>query len=317
VTAPYQGAGREVGVEEAELARRESNIWRDTGRNVVHQRNAIVGLIILGFLVLIAVFAEQIAPYPPNQVLIGVVPGAKPAAPPCVHAFGCPETKPQFLMGTDPNVRDEFSRVVFGSRVSLFVGFATVGFAIMLGMLAGLVAGYAGGWGDNVIMRGMDILLVFPALLLAISIVTALGQSLINAQLAIGIVAIPIYARITRASVLSVKETDFVTASRALGESSRGLIFRRILPNSITPLIVAGTLGIAGAVLDVAALSFLGLGAQPPLAEWGSMIGIDSGRLFSAPWLIIFPGIALSLTVFGFNLLGDGLRDALDPRLNR
>jgi len=317
VTAPYQGAGREVGVEEAELVRRQSNIWRDTGRNVVHQRNAIVGLFILGFLVLIAVFADQITIYPPDQVLIGVVPGARPAAPPCVHAFGCPEDKPQFLMGTDPNVRDEYSRVVHGARVSLFVGFATVGFAIMLGMLAGLVAGYAGGWGDNVIMRAMDILLVFPALLLAISIVTALGQSLINAQLAIGIVAIPIYARITRASVLSVKETDFVTASRALGESSRGLIFRRILPNSITPLIVAGTLGIAGAVLDVAALSFLGLGAQPPLAEWGSMIGLDSGRLFSAPWLIIFPGIALSLTVFGFNLLGDGLRDALDPRLNR
>ena len=317
MTAPYQGAGREVGVEEAELVRRQSNIWRDTGRNVVHQRNAIVGLFILGFLVLIAVFADQITIYPPDQVLIGVVPGARPAAPPCVHAFGCPEDKPQFLMGTDPNVRDEYSRVVHGARVSLFVGFATVGFAIMLGMLAGLVAGYAGGWGDNVIMRAMDILLVFPALLLAISIVTALGQSLINAQLAIGIVAIPIYARITRASVLSVKETDFVTASRALGESSRGLIFRRILPNSITPLIVAGTLGIAGAVLDVAALSFLGLGAQPPLAEWGSMIGLDSGRLFSAPWLIIFPGIALSLTVFGFNLLGDGLRDALDPRLNR
>jgi len=317
VTAPYQGAGREVGVEEAELVKRQSSIWRDTGRNVVHQRNAIVGMFILGFLVLIAVFADQITTYPPDQVLIGVVPGARPAAPPCVHAFGCPEDNPQFLMGTDPNVRDEYSRVVHGARVSLFVGFATVGFAIMLGMLAGLVAGYAGGWGDNVIMRLMDVLLVFPALLLAISIVTALGQSLINAQLAIGIVAIPIYARITRASVLSVKETDFVTASRALGESSRGLIFRRILPNSITPLIVAGTLGIAGAVLDVAALSFLGLGAQPPLAEWGSMIGLDSGRLFSAPWLIIFPGIALSLTVFGFNLLGDGLRDALDPRLNR
>jgi peptide/nickel transport system permease protein len=317
VTAPYPGAGREVGVEEAELVKRQSSIWRDTGRNVVHQRNAIVGMFILGFLVLIAVFADQITTYPPDQVLIGVVPGARPAAPPCVHAFGCPEDNPQFLMGTDPNVRDEYSRVVHGARVSLFVGFATVGFAIMLGMLAGLVAGYAGGWGDNVIMRLMDVLLVFPALLLAISIVTALGQSLINAQLAIGIVAIPIYARITRASVLSVKETDFVTASRALGESSRGLIFRRILPNSITPLIVAGTLGIAGAVLDVAALSFLGLGAQPPLAEWGSMIGLDSGRLFSAPWLIIFPGIALSLTVFGFNLLGDGLRDALDPRLNR
>jgi ABC-type dipeptide/oligopeptide/nickel transport system permease subunit len=317
VTAPVQGAGRAVGVEEAALRERSSNIWRDTARNIVHQRNAVVGLTILVFFVLTAVFAEQIAPYPPDQVLIGVVPGAKPAAPPCVHAFGCSADKPQFLMGTDPNVRDEFSRVVFGTRVSLFVGFFTVGFAIIIGTLCGLVAGYAGGWTDNVIMRLMDILLVFPALLLAIAIVTALGHSLINAQIAIAIVAIPIYARIMRGSVLSVKETDFVTASRALGEGAGGLLFRRILPNSITPLIVAGTLGIAGAVLDVAALSFLGLGAQPPLAEWGSMIGQDSGRLFSAPWLIIFPGIALSLTVFGFNLIGDGLRDALDPRLNR
>ena len=220
-------------------------------------------------------------------------------------------------MGTDSNIRDEFSRVLHGARVSLFVGFATVGFAIVVGGLIGLVAGYAGGWLGNVLMRSMDVLLVFPSLLLAIAIVTALGHSLINAQLAVGVVAIPIYARIMRGSVLSVKENDFVTASRALGEGVIGLLFRRILPNSMTPLIVAGTLGIGTAVLDVAALSFLGLGAQPPLAEWGSMIGLEYGRLFTAPHLIFFPGIALTLTVFGFNLLGDGLRDALDPRLNR
>ena len=296
---------------------RTSGIWRDTARNIIRQRNAVVGLMILLFLSLAAVFADQISTYPPDQPLIGIVEGVKKSSPPCIHVLGCPADEPQFLMGTDPNVRDEFSRVVHGARVSLFIGFATVGFAIVLGTLIGLVAGYAGGWTDNILMRQMDVLLVFPALLLAIAIVTALGQSLLNAQLAIGIVAIPIYARISRASVLSVKETDFVTASRALGEGPRGILFRRILPNSVTPLIVAGTLGIAGAVLDVAALSFLGLGAQPPLAEWGSMIGQDSGKLFSAPHLILFPGIALSLTVFGFNLLGDGLRDALDPRLNR
>ncbi len=296
---------------------RTTGIWRDTGRNIVRQRNAIVGMVILLFLFTAAVFADQISRYPPDDVLIGVVEGARKSSPPCIHLLGCPADQPEFLMGTDPNVRDVFSRVVHGARVSLFIGFVTVGFAILIGTLIGLVAGFAGGWTDNILMRIMDVLLVFPALLLAIGIVTAIGSGLLTAQLAIGIVAIPIYARIMRASVLSTKEGDFITASRALGEGPRGILFRRILPNSITPLIVAGTLGIAGAVLDVAALSFLGLGAQPPLAEWGSMIGQDYGKLFTAPHLILFPGIALTLTVFAFNLLGDGLRDALDPRLNR
>jgi ABC-type dipeptide/oligopeptide/nickel transport system permease subunit len=307
-------------VVEAELVGGRSTskgIWRDTLGNILRQRNAIVGLTILAFLALTALFADQISTYPPDQVLLGNVEGIKKSSPPCIHILGCPASQPEVLMGTDPNGRDEFSRVVHGARVSLFVGFVTVGFAIVLGTLIGLVAGFAGGWTDNILMRLMDILLVFPALLLAIAIVTALGQSLLNAQLAIGVVAIPIYSRIMRASVLSVKESDFVTASRALGESPAGILFRRILPNAITPLVVAGTLGIGGAVLDVAALSFLGLGAQIPLAEWGSMIGIDSGKIFTAPHLIFFPGLALVLTVFGFNLLGDGLRDALDPRLNR
>jgi peptide/nickel transport system permease protein len=307
-------------IVEAELVGARSTskgIWRDTLGNILRQRNAIVGLTILSFLLLTAAFADQISTYKPDQPLFGVVEGVKKSSAPCIHLLGCPTSQPELLMGTDSNVRDVFSRVVHGARVSLFVGFATVGFAIVLGTLIGLVAGFAGGWLDNVLMRGMDVLLVFPALLLAIAIVTALGQSLVNAQLSIGIVAIPIYARIMRASVLSVKESDYVTASRALGESPAGILFRRVLPNSITPLIVAGTLGIGGAVLDVAALSFLGYGAQPPLAEWGSMIGQDSGKLFTAPHLIFFPGLALVLTVFGFNLLGDGLRDALDPRLNR
>jgi ABC-type dipeptide/oligopeptide/nickel transport system permease subunit len=292
-------------------------IWRDTLGNIARQRNAIVGLTILAILALTAIFADQLATYDPDRPLFGIVEGVKKSSPPCIHVLGCPADRPELIMGTDSNVRDVFSRVVHGARVSLFVGFATVGFAIVIGTLIGLVAGFAGGWVDNILMRLMDVLLVFPALLLAIAIVTALGQSLLNAQISIGIVAIPIYARIMRASVLSVKESDFVTASRALGESPGGILFRRILPNAITPLIVAGTLGIGGAVLDVAALSFLGYGAQPPLAEWGSMIGLDSGKLFTAPHLVFFPGLALVLTVFGFNLLGDGLRDALDPRLNR
>ena len=304
-------------IAEPIVGRRSGGLWRDTIRNILRQRNAVVGLTLLGILFFTAIFADVIAPFPPDQVLIGVEQGVKKSSPPCIHLLGCPAEQPQHIFGTDSNVRDEFSRVVYGSRVSLFVGFATVGVAILIGTLAGLVAGYVGGWTDNILMRLMDILLVFPALLLAIAIVTALGASLINAQFAIAIVAIPIYARVMRASVLSVRESDFLTASRALGESPTGLLFRRILPNATTPLIVAGTLGIAGAVLDVAALSFLGLGAQPPLAEWGSMIALESGRLFTAPHLIFFPGIALILTVFGFNLLGDGIRDALDPRLNR
>jgi len=315
MSLPATGVGRGFGLEAAEG--RSGGLWRDTLKNILRQRNARVGLAILLFLALVAIFADQISTYGPNDVLDQVVAGAKKSSAPCIHLLGCPASKPEFIFGTDPIVRDEFSRVVHGARVSLFVGFATVGFAIVIGSLFGLVSGYAGGWIDNVLMRMMDVLLVFPALLLAIAIVSALGHTLVNAQIAIGIVAIPIYARIMRASVLSVKESDFVTASRALGESPSGILFRRILPNSITPLIVAGTLGIAGAVLDVAALSFLGLGAEPPLAEWGSMIGLDSGKVFTAPHLVFFPGFALALTVFGFNLLGDGLRDALDPRLNR
>ena len=290
-------------------------LWRDTLANILRQRNARVGLAILGFLLVAAIFADVLAAYDPDKVLFDQ--GVKRLSAPCVHLLGCPAATPEHFFGIDANGRDEFSRVLHGARISLQVGFLTVGFAIVIGSLLGLVAGYAGGWIGSAIMRAMDVLLVFPALLLAIAIVSALGPGLLNAQLAIGIVAIPIYARIMRASVLSVRESDYVTASRALGEGPAGLVFRRILPNSLTPIIVAGTLGIAGAVLDVAALSFLGLGAQPPTAEWGSMVGQDRGFVFTAPHLVFFPGIALALTVFGFNLLGDGLRDALDPRLNR
>jgi ABC-type dipeptide/oligopeptide/nickel transport system permease subunit len=299
------------------MSARPASLWRDTLGNILRQRNAIVGLTIIGFFVIVAVLAEQIATFDPTTVLLNVETGAKKLAAPCIHALGCAADRPEHYFGIDQNIRDVFSRVVFGTRVSLQIGIVTVGFAIVVGTMIGAISGFVGGAVDNIFMRIMDVLLAFPALLLSIAIVVVLGTSLINAQLAIGIVAIPIYARIMRASVLSIRERDFVTASRALGESSTGLLVRRILPNALTPLIVQGTLGIAGAVLDVAALSFLGLGAQPPLAEWGSMIGQARNSMFSAPHLIIFPGIALALTVLGFNLLGDGLRDALDPRLNR
>jgi ABC-type dipeptide/oligopeptide/nickel transport system permease subunit len=235
--------------------------------------------------------------------------------PPCIHLLGCPADQPQHLMGIDGNVRDQFSRVVYGTRLSLLIGFTTVGFAIVVGMALGAMAGYFGGWADNVIMRLMDVLLAFPSLLLAIAIVAVLGPGLQNALLAIAIVSIPAYARVMRASVLAVKETEFVLASRALGSRPLRILFSAVFPNAVTPLIVQGTLGIATAILDAAALSFLGLGAQPPTPEWGTMLGAERNQVFTAPHLVFFPGLAIMLTVLGFNLLGDGMRDALDPRL--
>jgi peptide/nickel transport system permease protein len=301
---------------EAVAAEKPTSLWRDTLRNILRQRSAIVGLAFLAFLVLVALFAPVIATHDPNLPMIGIEEGAKPRSAPCIHLLGCPETQPEHFMGLDGNARDVFSRVVFGARVSLWIGFVTVGFSIVIGILIGAIAGFFGRT-DNVLMRLMDVMLAFPSLLLAIAIVTVLGQSLVNAQLAIGIVAIPIYARVTRASVLSIREQEFVAASLALGESRLGILRRRIMPNALTPIIVQGTLGIAGAIIEVAALSFLGIGAQPPLAEWGSMIGIERNAVFAAPHLIIFPGMAIVITCLAFNLLGDGIRDALDPRLNR
>jgi ABC-type dipeptide/oligopeptide/nickel transport system permease subunit len=221
------------------------------------------------------------------------------------------------LMGVDLNFRDEFSRVVYGVRRSLPVGVAAVSIAISIGTFIGLVSGYAGGWSDNIIMRLMDVLMAFPSLLLAIAIVTILGPGLLNALIAIAIVSIPQYARIVRSSVLSVKEQEFVTANRALGAGPLRILFLQVLPNSITPIVVQGTLGIGTAILDAAALSFLGLGAQPPTPEWGLMLSEARQDFRTFPHLMIFPGLAIMITVLAFNLLGDGIRDVLDPRLNK
>jgi ABC-type dipeptide/oligopeptide/nickel transport system permease subunit len=280
-------------------------------RRFVRHRSARVGMALLGFMVFIALTANVLAPFDPIVPLDGVV----RRSPPCIHLLGCPADQPQHIMGIDSNNRDLYSRILFGSRLSLQIGFVTISFAIVVGGLLGLISGFGGGLIDNIIMRSMDVLLAFPSLLLAIAIVTVLGPGLINALLAIGIVSIPVYARLIRASVLSVKELDYILASKALGASPVHLMFSRVLPNALTPLVVQGTLGIATAILDAAALSFLGLGAEKPTPEWGLMLGEERNSVFNAPHLVFFPGIAIMMTVLAFNLIGDGLRDALDPRL--
>ena len=296
---------------------RPTSPWQLALRRLLRHRSGLVGGGIIVFLLLVALFAPVIAPYDPNEVLLGKEPGIRRRQKPCIHLLGCPPEQPQHIMGLDGNARDVFSRVIYGTRVSLFVGFTTVTVAIVAGTVLGAVAGYVGGWVDNIIMRFMDVLLAFPSLLLAIAIVTVLGRGLQNALLAIAIVSTPVYARVVRASVLSLKEREFVLAARALGAGHLLILFKHILPNALPPLIVQATLGIATALLDAAAPSFLGLGAQPPTPEWGSMLGEERNQVFTAPHLVFFPGLAIMITVLAFNLLGDALRDALDPRLHR
>jgi ABC-type dipeptide/oligopeptide/nickel transport system permease subunit len=294
---------------------RANSLWRLTLRRVFRQRSAQVGLVIIIGLLLVAIFAPVIATHDPTRVLIGVEDVKKRTAP-CIHLLGCPTDQPQHLLGTDGNVRDLFSRIVFGTRVSLRIGLVVVAISATLGTLLGASAAYIGGWTDNTIMRILDVILSFPVLLLAISIMFIFeDRSLTNAMMAIAVVSIPAYARVVRSSVLSLRQADYVEASRALGASDFRILFSRILPNALPPLIVLITLGIAGAILETAALSFIGLGAQEPIPEWGSMLGRERNQLFSAPHLVFAPGIAISITVLAFNLLGDGLRDALDPRL--
>ncbi len=300
--------------EGEELTSEPGSVWRTAGRRFLQRKVGVVGLILVSFMVLVAVFAPLIAPYEYTQDFIGEE-GASRWASPCITVLGC-ETR-QHIMGLDGNVRDFFSRVVHGARVSLPLGFTTVVFAILVGAVIGAIAGYVGGWIDNILMRIMDVVLGFPSLILAIAIVFVLGPGIRNALLAIAIVTIPQYARVMRASVLSIKEFDYVAASRALGSSPLRILVTRIVPNALTPLVVLGTLGVATVILEAAALGFLSLGAQPPLPEWGAMLAAERGRIFTAPHLMIFPGLAIMITVLGFNLMGDGLRDALDPTLNR
>jgi len=278
----------------------QTTLFQDALRRLFRNKLAIIGMVILGIFVFCAIFAPWIAPYDP--IAQNVTRRREP--PSWEHPFGLDEVG-----------RDLLSRVIYGARVSLYVGVASVSLAIIAGTLIGAISGYAGGWIDNVVMRIMDIMLAFPSLLLAIAIVAILGPGLLNMLYAIAFVSIPAYARIIRASVLAAKEMDYTLAARAIGCSSSRILFRHIMPNCLTPIIVQGTLGIATAILDAAGLSFLGLGAQPPTPEWGAMLGQGRGSVFTAPHVVIFPGLAIMLSVLGFNLLGDGLRDALDPRL--
>lgn len=272
----------------------------DTWRRLCKSKLAMLGVFILVVLVVCAVFADFIAPYAMDaQNLNGAY-----QLPTAAHWFG-----------TDEYGHDIFSRCIFGARISLVVGFIAVGFAIVAGVLLGSIAGYYGGKLDNLIMRVMDVLMSIPQMLLAISISAALGSGLFNLMLAVGIASTPSYARIVRASVLSVKDQEYIEAARAIGTSDFKIIVKHVLPNCLAPIIVQATAGVALAILTAAGLSFLGLGIQPPTPEWGSML--SSGRHYIRDnWnMTVFPGLCIAATIFSLNVLGDGLRDALDPKL--
>jgi ABC-type dipeptide/oligopeptide/nickel transport systems, permease components len=267
---------------------------------LVQNRAALVGMIIILILVVIAVVGKYIEPYDPN---IGTL-SESLQAPSSTH-----------ILGTDEQGRDILSRIIDGTSISLRVGVTSVSFALTIGIVLGSIAGYYGKKVDMLIMRFMDMILAFPSLLLAISFMTVLGRGIDKAIIAISIVTIPEYARIVRSSILAIKESEYVQAARAIGNSDSAIIFKHILPNVISPIVVRATLGISSAILDTAALGFLGLGVQPPAAEWGSMLGSGRTYFFNAPHIVLFPGIAITITVLAFNLFGDGIRDALDPKL--
>jgi peptide/nickel transport system permease protein len=271
-------------------------VWRRLKRN----RAATVGGIIVLLFVAIAILAPLISPYPPNEGDL-----TKRLNPP----------NQEHLLGTDPLGRDLLSRVIYGARISLQIQVVAVSIAMVIGTLLGMVGGYYGGKLDHLIMRLMDILLAFPGIFLAISIIAVLGPGLVNLMLAAGIYSIPQFARIVRGSVLSLKEKEFIEAARAVGENDSNILFRYLLPNSIAPIIIQTTLRMATVLLTASGLSFLGLGVQPPTAEWGAMLSNARAYLITAPHVATVPGLAIMLVVIGFNLFGDGLRDSLDPRL--
>jgi peptide/nickel transport system permease protein len=299
MSAPALASVRTTALAESGQAspvRRGPRTWQ----RFVRSRSAVIGGGVLLLIVVIALVAPLVSPYDPiktNQRL----------------SLGQPSF--EHLMGTDRFGRDIFSRVLWAGQTSLPIGLVSVAIGVLFGVSVGLVAGYYGGWIDAICMRIVDLLLAFPGILLALAIIAILGGSLVNLMIAVGISAIPDYVRITRGTVLSVKEREFVLAARVVGAGGGRIMLRHVLPNVVAPLIVLATLGMAAAIITGSALSFLGLGIKPPTPEWGNMLAEGREFLQRAPWVAFFPGAAIMLTVLSINLLGDGLRDVLDPRM--
>jgi dipeptide transport system permease protein len=281
-----------------------AEFWRYFSEN----RGAVAGLVVFVILVVVALAAPLVAPYAPDQQFRDHL-----LVPPAFSEGG----STAFLLGTDPIGRDILSRLIYGARFSLFIGVVVVALSLVGGIVLGLVAGYFRGATDVVIMRIMDVILAFPSLLLALVMVAILGPGLMNAMIAIAVVLQPHYVRLTRAAVLSERNRDYVTAARVAGAGPLRLMFRTILPNCMAPLIVQAALSFSNAILDAAALGFLGMGAQPPTPEWGTMLAEAREYILRAWWVVTFPGLAILITVLAINLMGDGLRDALDPKLKR
>lgn len=297
-----QDTTAETSLSTQEFLEKPESQWRSMWDSMKKNKAAMVSLTFIIILVLIAIITAivpQILPHDPYEQNLA-------------KTFIFPNS--QYWFGTDELGRDIFSRIMVATRISLSVGVIAVAISMTCGVILGSLAGYLGGKVDSIIMRIMDIMLSIPSILLAIAFMAALGQGIDKAVIAISLVSIPEYARIVRGEILSVKENDYVQAAKVIGNKNGRIIFHHILPNVLSSIIVRATLGISSAILDASALGFLGLGVQPPAAEWGDMLGRARNFIFSAPYTLIFPGLAISLTVLAFNLLGDGLRDALDPK---